>query len=190
MNFSIINLLLIAVSLGVDSFSIALAIGGFFSTITKKEKAKLVLSFMLFHSLMLLIGWLLGNNIADYIEIFAHWIVFGFLGFIGGKLIYDAIKKEEELEIKTDFFKYKNISFLSFITSLDALAIGFTFALLNVSILLPNIVIAFVVGIMTLLGLFIGGKLSEKFPNRMKIIAGIVLILIGMWQLLEHYFII
>jgi putative Mn2+ efflux pump MntP len=105
---------------------------------------------------------------------------------VGGKLIYEAIKGEEELEIKEDFFKIKNILFLGFITSLDALAIGFSFALLNVespwfykSILIPNIVISVVVAIMALVGVLAGGKLSEKFPDKMKIIAGIILILIG-----------
>jgi putative Mn2+ efflux pump MntP len=187
MNFSIINILLIAISLSVDSFSIALAIGAFFSTITKKEATKLVLSFMLLHFIMLLLGWCVGENIVDYVDVFAHWLILGFLGFVGGKLIYEAIKGEEEIEIKSDFFGYKNILFLSFVTSLDALAIGFSFALLNISILLPNIIISVVVGIMTILGLLTGGKLSEKFPDRMKIVAGIVLILIGLYQLLEHY---
>jgi len=184
---SIINLLLIAVSLGVDSFSISLAISTFFSTITKKEMTKLILSFMSFHFLMLFLGWFFGTIIDTYIEVFAHWIIFSFLAFIGGKLIYDAIKNKDELEIKADFFKYKNIFLLSFITSLDALAIGFSFALLNVSIYIPNIVISVVVGLMTLIGLFAGKKLSNRFPYRMKIIAGIILVLIGIYQLLKHY---
>jgi len=188
MGFYIINLLLLAISLSVDSFSIALVIGAFFSTITKKEILKLVISFSIAHFLMLLIGWFGGNYIADYVEIFAHWIIFGFLVFIGGKFIYEAIKKRDELKIKADFFKYRNIFFLVFITSLDALAIGFSFALLNITILLPNIVIAVVVGIMSLLGLLTGGKLNKKLPNKIKFIAGIILILIGLRQLLKHNF--
>jgi putative Mn2+ efflux pump MntP len=72
MGISVINLLLLAVSLSVDSFSIALAIGAFFSTITKKEIARLLLSFSLFHFLMLLLGWFAGNHIIDYVETFAH----------------------------------------------------------------------------------------------------------------------
>jgi len=188
MDFSIINLLLIAISLGVDSFSIALVIGAYFSNITKNEIIKLILSFTLFHFFMLLIGWFFGNNIYQYVEVFAHWIIFGFLGFVGGKLIYEAIKCEEKLNFKNNFFKLKNLFFLSFITSLDALAIGFSFALFNISILIPNIVISIVVGIMTLIGVLVGGKLSKKFPNIMKIIAGIVLILIGLLKVLEYYF--
>ena len=188
MGISIINLLLIAVSLGVDSFSIALSIGAFFSTITKKEIIKLTVSFMSAHFLMLLIGWFFGVYTADFIEMFAHWIILVFIGFVGVKLIYEAVKGNDELEIKLHFWRYRNILFLSFITSLDALAIGFSFALLNTFIIIPNIVITIVVGIMTLIGIFAGGKLSEKFPNKMKIIAGIILILIGIFQVLEHYF--
>lgn len=143
---------------------------------------------MIAHFLMLLIGWYAGNNIVDYINTLSNWIIFIFLSFIGVKLIYEAIKKEDKLEINKDFFKYRNILSLSFITSLDALAIGFSFALLHINILLPNIIISFIVGIMSLLGIFIGGKLQERFPNKMKFIAGVILIIIGLLQLLGHYF--
>jgi len=188
MGISIYNILLIAISLGVDSFSISLAIGAFFASITKKEIAKLISSFMITHFIMLLVGWYAGNTIANYIDALSHWIIFAFLGFIGIKLIYEAIKNADELKIRTDFFRYRNMLFLSFITSLDALAVGFSFALLHIDILLPNILISSVVGIMALVGVFAGEKLSKRLPNRMKIIAGIILILIGILQLLEHYF--
>jgi putative Mn2+ efflux pump MntP len=188
MDISIINLLLLSISLSVDSFSIILAIGSFFSTDARKEISKIIFSFSLAHFLMLLIGWAVGSYIAVFVEVFASWIIFGFLGFIGGKLIFEAINHKDELEIKKGFFRVRNIIFLSLITSLDALAIGFSFALLNISILIPSIVISVVVGLFSLLGFFAGGKLSKKFPDKMKIIAGIVLILIGLRQLLEHFF--
>ncbi|MCL2040210.1 MAG: manganese efflux pump MntP family protein [Bacteroidetes bacterium] len=185
---SIFNVLLIAVSLSADSFAIALAIGSFFTTITKKEVAKLISAFMIAHFIMLLIGWYAGNIIVDYIDALSHWIILLFLGFVGIKLIYEAVKNKDELEIKKDFFRYRNILTLSLITSLDALAIGFSFALLHINILIPNVIISVVVGIMSLLGIFVGGKLSKMFSKIMKIIAGIILIIIGLLQLFEHYF--
>jgi len=183
---SILNIFFIAIALGVDSFSIALAVGAFFQTITSRQKIKLIANFISFHFVMLLIGWFFGSNILEYIESFANWLIFGFLGFIGTKMIIEAIKKTDEKEIKENFFSTINILFLGLITSLDALAIGFSFAIMQEPIWLPNIIIPFTVGIMALLGISLGRKLGEKFPNRIKIFAGIILILIGISVILEH----
>lgn len=183
---TILNFFLIAIALGVDSFSISLAVGAFFQTITSKQKIKLIVNFMSFHFVMVLLGWFFGSNILEYIEAFDHWLIFTFLGFIGGKMIVEAVKNTNEEEIKEDFFSTINILFLGLITSLDALAIGFSFAIMKESVWLPNAIITFTVGMMALLGLSIGKKLGKKFPKRIRIFAGIVLILIGINVVLEH----
>lgn len=87
MIIDIVNLLLIAFGLSIDSFHISLAVGTFFPVTSKSEKLRMVVAFMLFHFVMMTLGWNIGANIVGYIEMFAHWIVFVFLGFVGGKFI-------------------------------------------------------------------------------------------------------
>lgn len=179
------NTLFIAISLSIDSFSIALAIGAFFQTISNIQKFKLILNFASFHFVMLLLGWYFGNYILEYIEAFDHWIIFAFLGLVGIKMIIEA-KNNNIDEIKETFFSLKNMLFLGLITSLDALAIGVTFALAKDSIWMPCITTSIVIAIMTFLGIISGKKLSENFPNKIRIVAGIVLILIGVSVVLDH----
>ncbi|MDR0927624.1 MAG: manganese efflux pump MntP family protein [Ignavibacteria bacterium] len=191
MLFQILNSIILGLALSVDSFSIACAVGCFFSSIVLKEKLKLVISFMVFHFCMLLGGWLFGDYLIQYVEQFGHWISFALLAFIGIKMLKEATGDEDDEEkesIKENFFGFRNLIFLAFATSIDALAIGFSFALSKTNIWLPNITITIIVGIITLLGLSIGKRLSQKFPERMEIIAGIVLILLGIGAVLEHYF--
>lgn len=183
---NLLNIFFIALALGVDSFSISLAAGAFFQTISSLQKLKLITSFVTFHFVMILLGWFFGNNLLEFIGTFDHWIIFVFLAIIGGKMIFEAIKNDTDEEIKEDFFALINILFLGFITSLDALAIGFSFAFIKEPILLPNLIITATVGVMSFLGIALGKKLGEKFPNKIKFFAGSILIIIGIKVVLEH----
>lgn len=184
---SLLNILLIATALGVDSFSIGMAAGACFQKILFKQKLKMTLSFGLVHIIMPIVGWLVGSGVADLIEQFDHWVILILLVFIGGKLIHSSLKGGNHEEAQADFFSKKNIMLLSIATSIDALAIGISFALLQQSIILPSLIIGLVVTIMTWVSITLGRQIGEKVPQKMQIIAGIVLILIGVRVFLEHY---
>lgn len=183
-----LELLLLSVSLGVDSFSLSLAVGAFFPNSTSSQKFRLIFSFCFCHFVMLLLGWFLGASVVEYISSFDHWLIFGFLAFIGGKMLYEAISGDNDEDVlRKDFFTFRNTIMLGVFTGMDALAVGFSFALMSVNVWIPNIVITLVVGIMAFTGLLLGDKLGCKFPNVMKFVAGIVLIAIGVLTVLEHY---
>ncbi|MDD1771820.1 MAG: manganese efflux pump MntP family protein [Methanomassiliicoccales archaeon] len=133
--------------------------------------------------LMPLIGWLAGLGLKDTIMGIDHWIAFGLLGFIGLKMIYDSIKGEEEKE--EDVTIYAALV-LAVATSIDALMVGLSFAFLETSIFVPIVIIGIVTFVLSLAGFSFGSKIGTVFGNRIKILGGIILILIGVKILAEH----
>ena len=138
----------------------------------------------MFQALMPLIGWLLGRQIITYIEKFDQFIAFGILAFIGGKMIFDAVRgKEEESSDKTDI---KELFVLAIATSIDALAVGFTFAFdSGVNIFVHIAVIGVITFAVCVGGVFLGSLFGNKFGKPATIVGGCVLILIGLKIMLE-----
>jgi len=136
---------------------------------------------------MPLIGYLLGTNFADYIEAFDHWIAFMLLGFIGGKMAIEAIRdKDDDEEEKTDVLKIGELTVMAIATSIDALAVGITFAFLKVNILLSVLLIGVTTFALSLAGVLIGNKFGAKYKSKAELAGGIILVLIGVKILLEH----
>ena len=138
---------------------------------------------------MTVLGWLAGSTVIDYISAFDHWLAFGLLGFIGGKMIWDSFHDSGDEEKKTaGITKWTVLLTLSIATSIDALAVGLSFAFLKVNLPMAATTIGITAFIITLLGLYLGRKVGRLFGERAELIGGIVLIGIGVRILIEHLF--
>jgi manganese efflux pump family protein len=182
----IIEILLIAVGLSLDAF--AVSVGASSSGVINDARSKFRLSFHfgLFQFFMPVIGWFLGARIEPLVKDVDHWIAFALLLYVGGKMIIESFKKGNETEPKGNPSKGMTLVILSVATSIDALVVGFSLALINVEIWQPSVIIGIVTGILSLVGIYIGGFLGSRFGNKMEFIGGLVLIFIGIKILLSH----
>lgn len=180
--FSLIG---IALALAMDAFAVALAAGALLYPVSGRQQFRLGFHFGLFQALMPVLGWLAGITIQQAIRDYDHWIAFVLLGFVGGKMIYEAFKDEEERDPK-DPTRGLTMVMLSVATSIDALAVGLSLAMLAIDIWLPALIIGLVAGLMTLIGMHLGGRIGSFWGQRVEIVGGLVLIGIGVKILLEH----
>ena len=192
---SIIELFLIAVGLSMDAF--AVSIGNGLSMKKNQPKAALAIafSFGLFQALMATLGYFLGTAFEQIIREFDHYIALVFLGFIGGKMIYDGIKelrakkKGEETEEKGFKLSFGALMIQAVATSIDALIIGVSFAALpNVNIWEAVSLIGITTFAISLIGVFFGKKFGQLLGSRAEIFGGIILVGIGLKVFIEHMF--
>jgi putative Mn2+ efflux pump MntP len=181
----ILTILLLAVSLSFDSFAVSVCSGLNLPRIRFFQAAKIAFFLALFQGAMPLIGWLLGNSMRSLIEPVDHWIAFGLLSLIGGKMIIESFINSESREIKNPLH-IRVILLLSLATSIDALAVGFSFATLIEKILLPVFIIGIVTFIASMLGILLGKKTGPKFNRYAEILGGLILIIIASKILIEH----
>lgn len=183
----------IAIGMGMDVFSVSMAIAA--GPRTPRQSFRLSWHFGLFQFLMPLLGWLAGKTIVGYVSGIDHWIAFGLLAGIGGHMIFEGLKPEEE---KADFDRSRGWSLvaLSIATSLDALAVGLSFGVLGgmhgfsnweSEILYPAFVIGITSGIMSLIAIQLGRRLRSRIGHRMEIFGGLLLIAIGLKFLADVY---
>lgn len=181
----LITIFLLAVGLGIDAFSVAIGIG-----VANVKKSwppilRLASAFGVFQFIMPIVGWLAGLTVVNIIGGFDHWIAFALLAYVGSKMIWEALKKEEEKETD-DQTKGLPLLLLSIATSIDALAVGFSFSLLKTDILFPALIIGVVCFLMTALGMVFGKGLARLFGKKVGIFGGVVLITIGVKILVDH----
>ena len=180
----LIELFLIAVGLSMDAFAVSVCKGLAMPKCTFKKAAIVGLWFGGFQALMPAIGYILGAQFQEAIASIDHWIAFVLLALIGGNMIHEALDNDEEeadasLDVKTMFL-------LAVATSIDALAIGITFAFLKVSIIPAVCFIGIVTFIISFAGVKIGNVFGARYKNKAEIVGGVILILLGMKILLEH----
>ena len=182
---SFIELLLIAIGLSMDAFSVSICKG----LTTKRFSWRMALIcglwFSLFQMLMPLIGYFLGSQFRQLIESVDHWIAFGLLLLIGANMIREALSNEEE-NADNGTLDFKTMFLLAIATSIDALAVGVSFACIQVKIWSSVLVIGITTFLFSVLGVKIGNVFGSKFEKSAQIIGGIILILIGLKILLEH----
>ncbi len=182
----ILTIFLIAIGLCFDSFAVSVSTGLIIKDIKISQTLKVATFLGFFQALMPFLGWLVGKKLKEYIANFDHWIAFALLLIIGGKMIFESMKNEEEKTFNP--LKIIVLIGISIATSIDAFVVGITFGLLNISILLAVLIIGFVTFSVGILGIYIGRKTGNRFGNKMEIFGGIVLILIGIKILIEHLF--
>ena len=176
--------ILLALSLAMDSFSVSIT-RGLANTQTKivGEALKVGVFFGFFQALMPLIGWLAGVSIIDVIATFDHWIAFGLLIFIGLRMMYESIKTESKKIVYSS--KISVLFMLSIATSIDALAVGLSYSLLEVSIVIPAVIIGVITFSLSFLGVYIGKRFGGIF-EKIGLLGGLILIGIGIKILSEH----
>ena len=181
-----LELLLIGVGLAMDAFAVALCKGLSMPRMDKKQAVIIGVFFGGFQALIPFIGWLLGIQFEQYIVEIDHWIAFVLLGFIGGKMIYEALKGEEEESCACERLNIKELFVLAIATSIDALAVGITFAFLRTPIVPAISIIGVVTFGLSVAGVAIGHRFGVKFKSKAEFAGGLVLVLIGLKILLEH----
>lgn len=185
---SFVTILFIAVGLAMDCFAVSLGIGTSSNLLKFRPVFRLSFHFGLFQGMMTFLGWLFGSTIANMIANFDHWIAAGLLAFVGIHMIIEGFKSPCEDEKRSDPSRGGNLIMLSLATSLDAMAVGLSLAMLQVNILSSSFVIGLVSAGFSLAGIFLGSKLGACFGQRMEIIGGVILNLIGLRILYTHLF--
>lgn len=182
------SILLIALALAVDAFAVALAAGVSLCQVNNRQVFRLAWHFGFFQAGMNILGWVGGLTIQSFMESFDHWIAFVLLAFVGGRMIIEAVKEEKEEEEGTDPTCGRMLIVLSVATSIDALAVGLSFAVLKISVWFPALVIGIVASALTVVGLRLGCLLgaASRLGSRSEIVGGLVLIAIGVKILHEH----
>lgn len=191
----IFTLLVLAVGLSMDAFAVSISNGIVMCHTSFRKTLKVAGAFGLFQGLMPVIGYLIGRTFASQIQAFDHWIAFGLLVFIGGKMLWEVWHEDgEDPAPKGDPTDWKTLLVMAIATSIDAMAVGVTMALAgrtgllapSYGYLLCSLIIACVTFVICLAGVKIGCKTGNKYGKRAEIAGGIVLILIGVKILLEH----
>ncbi len=177
------ELLLISIALAMDAFSVSICKGLTMKHKFKRNSIVIALSFSIFQMLMPLLGYLLGSTLSNKLISFNHLIAFILLSIIGINMIKDAYH-DEKLKIGLSI---SELFFLSIATSIDAMAIGITFSFLNVNLIIAITMIGITAFLFSIIGIFLGKLIGKKFEKKSEIIGGIVLILIGIKILLEHF---
>ena len=180
---SFIELFLIAVGLSMDAFAVSVCKGLSVKRLSPKHALLVGIYFGGFQFLMPVIGYLLGFRFEHIITNIDHWIAFVLLAFIGGNMIKESFGKSEELN---DDFSFKTMLMMAVATSIDALAVGITFAFLSVRILPAAGLIGITTFIISGSGIYIGNVFGAKYKSKAELAGGVILILIGVKILLEH----
>ena len=182
---SFLTILTLALALAMDAFAVSITVGVVLPRLSFRPIFRLSWHFGLFQLLMPIAGWTAGMSVRNLIAQFDNWIAFGLLAIIGAKMIYESIKNESPAN-RRDPTRGLSLIVLSIATSIDALAVGFSMALLGVSVWLPCLIIGLVAGLLTIIGLHLGRQLGKRFGRIMEIIGGLILIAIGIKILIQH----
>ena len=185
----VIELFLLGVGLSMDAFAVAVCKGLGMRKLNKKQALIIGLYFGGFQALMPFVGWLLGSQFQKYITSIDHWIAFILLGFIGGKMMIEALhewNEEETVDVIDAPIDHKNMLVLAVATSIDALAVGITFAFLNTPILEAITIIGITTLVISIAGVVVGNFFGSKYKSKAEFVGGLILVLLGLKILLEH----
>ena len=183
-----LELFLIGIGLAMDAFAVSICKGLGMGKVDKKQAVVIGLFFGGFQAFMPLLGWLLGRQFEQYITSIDHWVAFVLLAFIGGKMIVEASDcKEEAVENQCGILlNIRDLFILAVATSIDALAVGITFAFLNYPIIEAIAIIGITTFIISICGVYVGNAFGNKYKNKAEFAGGLILILLGLRILLSH----
>lgn len=186
-----IELLILAVSLTFDTFAVSVGGGISMPNLKLKKKAMIIAFFGIFQAAYLFAGWFIGGKAANFIIEWDHWVAFAILSYLGGKMLVEAIKggEEEEKTSRRDFLCWRRLAVLATATSIDAIAVGASLAMLQIGVLQISYTTLFTfiaTAIASFIGLQGGSRLGRKAGKKAEIWGGVILIVIGMKILIEH----
>lgn len=185
----VIELFLLGMGLSMDAFAVSVCKGLGMRKLNKKQALIIGLYFGGFQALMPFVGWLLGSQFQKYITSIDHWIAFILLGFIGGKMMIEAVRKwneEEVVDVMDAPTDHKNMLVLAVATSIDALAVGITFAFLGTPIVEAITIIGITTMVISIAGVVVGNFFGSRYKSKAEFIGGLILVLLGLKILLEH----
>ena len=187
---TLLEIFLIGIGLSMDAFAVAICKGlAMPNKVDKKGALLIALYFGVFQAVMPTLGWLLGSQFARYVTRLAPWIAFVLLAWIGGNMVRESLSKEEREEEETGSVSPKELLVLAVATSIDALAVGVTFSMLElaVSIAVAVILIGCTTFVISLAGVYVGNVFGAKYKSKAEFVGGAILILIGVKILLERF---
>ena len=185
----VIELFLLGVGLSMDAFAVSVCKGLGMRKLNKKQAIIIGLYFGGFQALMPFVGWLLGSQFQKYITSIDHWIAFILLGFIGGKMMIEAVREwneEEVVDVMDAPIDHKNMLVLAVATSIDALTVGITFAFLGTPIVEAITIIGITTMVISIAGVVVGNFFGSRYKSKAEFIGGLILVLLGLKILLEH----
>jgi putative Mn2+ efflux pump MntP len=178
---------LVAIGLAMDAFTVSLGISTSRQLSSKRSKFRLAFHFGIFQMGMTILGWFAGKSIENLIQAFDHWVAMGLLAYVGGNMIISGLKPESKA-YASDPSKGGLLIILSVATSIDALAVGLSMAILNSPWFIPSIIIGAVSLLLSSIGMLIGNRLGQRFGKSMEILGGMILIGIGIRVVITHLF--
>lgn len=179
-------LLGIAVGLAMDAFAAAIAVSVGLGRVSGRQAFRLAWHFGLFQALMPVIGWFAGMSVERWIRAWDHWLAFGLLAFVGGRMLVSGLRCRREEPARLDPTRGLSLVLLSVATSIDALAVGLSFAALGVRIWIPSAVIGLTAALLTVVGTALGSRLGDRFGRWMEVLGGALLIAIGARIVVAH----
>lgn len=184
---SIIEIALIGVGLAMDAFAVSICKGLAMRRMNYKKAIIIAAFFGVFQALMPALGYVLGTTFANKIAAIDHWIAFILLALIGANMIKEALSSDDD-ECQDDSLRLGDLIMLSIATSIDALAVGITFAFFNVSLLLSVSMIGIITFIICVIGVKVGNLFGEKYKSKAELAGGLILIVMGAKILIDHLF--
>ena len=182
----IYSLILLSIGLAMDAFSVALVAGFGLGKIKLVDSLKVSSTFGAAHVIMPILGWFLGSTVLSVIQRWDHWVAFLLLAIVGGRMLREGLDKETEEVNASELLGFASLIMFTIAVSIDALAVGLSFSLEELSIWVPSLYMGAGTLIFTFIGLNIGNKTGQRFGKKAQIAGGIVLILIGLRILLTH----
>ncbi len=181
------ELLLIAIGLSMDSLAVSVTYGAVMRQCSVWHLIRIASVLALFQAGMTFIGYMAGLGFDQYINSYDHWIAFFLLLYLGGKMVYDSFKpKVDDEECKCNKISNKSLCGMGIATSIDALAVGISLAILNTPLISLTVIIAIVTFLFAAFGIYFGCHVGKKMDIKLELIGGVILIAIGIKILLEH----
>ncbi|MFH1179203.1 MAG: manganese efflux pump MntP family protein [Candidatus Bathyarchaeota archaeon] len=187
-SMDIYSLVLLSMGLAMDAFSVALVAGFGLGKVKLSDSLKVSSTFGAAHVVMPVLGWFLGSTVLSLIQRWDHWLAFILLAFVGGKMLREGLDKETNEINASDLLGFTTLLMFTVAVSIDALAVGLSFSLQELSIWIPSLYMGAGTLIFTFIGLNIGNKTGKQFGKKAQIAGGLVLILIGLRIVITHLF--
>ena len=180
-----ISVLLLSVGLAMDSFTVSLCSGMAMNPVRLHRAFRVAFFFGGFQALMPVLGWLGGIGLTTLIAPYDHWLAFALLAFIGGNMIRESMRPEA-CELQTDATSVPRLLVMGVATSIDALAVGLSFAFLQVSIVVPVLAIGTITAALSFMGVYLGRTCGQLLQSKVQVVGGLILIAIGLRIVIEH----
>jgi manganese efflux pump family protein len=179
MELSWLSIIGLSVGLATDAFAVSVATGLAIEKVTPRHVFRMAFHFGLFQFMMPVIGWLAGERLAAEIGLYDHWVAFALLAYVGGKMLWEA-RRDKDSELAGDPTRGIRLLTLSVATSLDALAVGMSMALMGVSVWVPSVAIGIITAALSAVGITFGARIGSRWGRLAEAAGGIVLIVIGL----------